>query len=177
MGRGRYGEGMGSDELLAFCRVHGLEVRLLRPGVPTPTVPEAAAAVGVEPARVVKSLVFLHGSQPLLLIAAGVDRIAYPHVAAALATSRRQVRLATPDEALAIAGYPVGAMPPFGHRFPLPTLIDDRRFPTDGVVVAGGGARDALLEVAPADLLRVTAARLVPLGPPLATESRLGEPR
>jgi prolyl-tRNA editing enzyme YbaK/EbsC (Cys-tRNA(Pro) deacylase) len=155
--------GFGPEALLAWCAEHGVAARLLRPGVPTPTVPEAAAAVGVAPERVLKSLVFWVDGTPTLVIAAGEDRLAYPKLATAFGTSRRRVRLATSDEALALTGYPVGAMPPFGHRSALPTWVDAARVRPGLVVVAGGGARDALLEVATDDLLRATAARSAPL--------------
>jgi prolyl-tRNA editing enzyme YbaK/EbsC (Cys-tRNA(Pro) deacylase) len=165
---------LGPDHLTSFCRARGIAVRLLTPGVPTPTVAAAAAALGVARERILKSLVFWLGDAPFLVIAAGDDRISMPHLAAAQGVTRRGIRLATPPEALAVSGYPVGAMPPFGHLRSLPTLVDERRFPHDGVVVAGGGARDALLEVAPADLLRITSARVVALGPALTPDSPQG---
>ncbi len=145
--------------LVAWCAAHDVPVRLLRPGVPTPTVPEAAAAVGVAPERVLKSLVLLVDGTPQLVVAAGEDRLVYPRLAQAFGTSRRKVRLASADEALEVTGYAVGAMPPFGHRVALPTWVDAARVRPGLTVVAGGGARDTLLEVATDDLLRVTNAR------------------
>lgn len=145
--------------LLDWCAGHGVAARLLRPGVPTPTVPAAAAAVGVAPERVLKSLVLWVDGVPTLVVAAGEDRLAYPKLAATFGVSRRRVRLASADEALAITGFPVGAMPPFGHRAALPTWVDARRVRPGLVVVAGGGARDALLELTTDDLLLVTDAR------------------
>ena len=150
---------LGPDALLAWCAAHGVAARLLRPGVPTPTVPEAAAAVGVAPERVLKSLVFWVDGAPTLVIAAGEDRLVYPKLADAFGTSRRRVRLASADEAFELTGFPVGAMPPFGHRVPLPTWVDAARVRPGLDVVAGGGARDALIAVTTDDLLRATAAR------------------
>ncbi len=157
---------LGPDALMAWCAHHGVAARLLRPGVPTPTVPLAAAAVGVRPEQVLKSLVLFVDGAPRLVIAAGEDRLSYPRMAAAFGTSRRRVRLASADEALAITGYVVGAMPPFGHRQPLPTWVDARRVSPGVTVVAGGGARDALLELATDDLLRATDARAADLTEP-----------
>ena len=155
--------GLGPDDLLAWCATHGVPAVLLRPGVPTPTVPQAAAAVGVRPEQVLKSLVLFVDGEPRLAIAAGEDRLSYPRMAAAFGTSRRRVRLATADEALALTGYAVGAMPPFGHRRPLTTWVDARRVAPGHTVVAGGGARDALLQLTTDDLLRVTGARAAEL--------------
>lgn len=151
------------SDLEEFCRRHGVPARLHRLDVPTPTVPDAAAAVGTEPDRIVKSLVFLSRGEPLLVVAAGESRVSYPLLAAALGVSRKQVRFATPDEALLITGYRVGAMPPFGHRVELPTLVDEATVPTEGAVFAGGGGLSALMEVDAAVLHEVTGARRLPL--------------
>jgi prolyl-tRNA editing enzyme YbaK/EbsC (Cys-tRNA(Pro) deacylase) len=167
-------DALGPDDLLAWCAARGLPVRLLRPGVPTPTVPEAAAAVGVRAEQVLKSLVVFVDGEPSLVIAAGPHRLSYPRMAAAFGTSRRRVRFADPAEALAATGYPVGAMPPFGHRRPLPTWVDRTGVAPGLEVVAGGGARDALLELRTDDLLRVTEARsalLTDVGPDPADAS------
>jgi prolyl-tRNA editing enzyme YbaK/EbsC (Cys-tRNA(Pro) deacylase) len=162
---------LGPDALVAWCAARGVPARLLRPGVPTPTVPEAAAAVGVAPERVLKSLVLLIDGAPHLVVAAGEDRLVYPLLAQAFGTSRRKVRLASADEALEITGFPVGAMPPFGHRVALLTLVDAARVRPGLTVIAGGGARDTLLEVGTDDLLRVTDARSAPLTDAPAVES------
>ena len=162
---------LGPDDLLAWCAAHGVAARPLRPGVPTPTVPLAAAAVGVRPEQVLKSLVLFVDGEPRLVIAAGEDRLSYPRMAAAFGTSRRRVRLASADEALALTGYVVGAMPPFGHRRPLPTWVDARRVVPGLAVVAGGGARDVLLELATDDLLRATEARAADLTEPEPPEA------
>ncbi len=157
---------LDDTDLMAWLTSRGVAARLVVPGVPTPTVPEAAAALGVRSEQVLKSLVFLVVGEPRLVIAAGDDRVRYPALAAAWGVSRRQVRMAAPDEALAITGFEVGAMPPFGHRTPLPTLLDARRIVPGLRVFAGGGTRSALLEVQTDELLRVTGGRSVPLTDP-----------
>jgi prolyl-tRNA editing enzyme YbaK/EbsC (Cys-tRNA(Pro) deacylase) len=63
---------------------------------------------------------------------------------------------------LEISGYEVGAMPPFGHRQLLTTLIDRRVLDfTDAY--AGGGAENALAHLNPQDILRVTGAKVLDL--------------
>lgn len=147
------------SDVEAFCRTNGLAARLHRLDVPTPTVAAAAQALGVTPERIVKSLVFLVEGAPMVVIAAGESRIAYPALARALGVSRRQLRFATADQALAITGYRVGAMPPFGHRQAFPTWIDATTVPEGGVVFGGGGDVSALLEVDVNELTIVTDAR------------------
>jgi hypothetical protein len=93
--------------------------------------------------------------------------VRYPALARAFGVSRRAIRLADADETLAITGYVVGAMPPFGHRHPLPTLIDRDGVRPGRVVYGGGGSREALLEITTDELVAVTRARAEPLAEPL----------
>lgn len=164
--------------LAAFVERWAPEAELVYPGVPTPTVPAAAEALGVAPDAIVKSLVFRADDRPWLVIAAGSARVSMRLLAAALGVSRRRLQLAPPEAALRISGYPVGAMPPFGHRRPLPTLVDAATVPASGTVYGGGGDRAALLKLDVATLLRVTGARRLPLSeaaaadPPAAPERR-----
>ncbi len=134
-------------DLEAYCAAHGVVATLHRLTVPTPTVRDAAAAVGTYPDRIVKSLIFVADGEPLLVVAAGESRVAYPLLATVLGVSRKRLRFATPEEALAITGYQVGSMPPFGHLTPLRTWLDERSVPTHGNVFAGGGGVSSLLEL------------------------------
>ena len=157
------GAALSEHDLAAYLRDAGVEAELVRPGVPTPTVPDAARALGVAPTAIIKSLVFTADGDPLLVIAAGEARVRMPALARALGTSRRGVKLASPDETLAMTGFVVGSMPPFGHRSTLPTLVDSVSVPVGGVVYGGGGGTDVLLRVPVDTLLEVTQARHLPL--------------
>jgi prolyl-tRNA editing enzyme YbaK/EbsC (Cys-tRNA(Pro) deacylase) len=92
--------------------------------------------------------------------ASGTARIDYRLVAAHLGVSRKRLKLAGAEAVLARTGYPVGAVPPFGHPAPLRTLLDPRVL-AQPEVIAGGGAIDALMRVAPAEIARVTKAEIV----------------
>jgi prolyl-tRNA editing enzyme YbaK/EbsC (Cys-tRNA(Pro) deacylase) len=130
--------------------------------VPTPTVEAAAQAVGTQPERIVKSILFLVADLPLLAITCGrayVDRRA---LAAVYSVGRKKVKLATPEVVLEKTGFEVGAMPPFGHRDPLPTWLD-RRVLEQPEVFAGGGAENALIRLVPEDILQVTQAQVIDL--------------
>jgi prolyl-tRNA editing enzyme YbaK/EbsC (Cys-tRNA(Pro) deacylase) len=70
------------------------------------------------------------------------------------------VRLADAATVEAITGYPVGGVPPLGHPQLLRTLID-RRVLAEPEVYAGGGALNALLRIAPAEIVRWTGAETV----------------
>lgn len=151
-----------STDLQAFldrCAVGG---EILHLAAPTLTVESAAQVVGVRPEQIVKSILFLVEGQPVLAIANGTARVHYRTVAAHFHLSRKRLRLATPAEVLALAGYEVGSMPPFGHRQPLPTLLDPHVLEWDEVY-AGGGDENALVRLDPQVILKISGATLLNL--------------
>jgi Cys-tRNA(Pro)/Cys-tRNA(Cys) deacylase len=59
-----------------------------------------------------------------------------------------------------LTGYEAGALPPFGHRKPIRTVIDPKVMVFERVY-GGGGAINALLEMDPQDIKRLTNAEVV----------------
>jgi len=150
------------DDLQAYLDTHNVRGEILFLDVPTPTVETAARAVGSQVRQIVKSILFIIREQPVLAIACGTDRVDQRTIASLYSVGRKQVKLASPDVVVQIAGYEVGAMPPFGHRKPLKTLMDQRVL-EQNIVYAGGGAENALLRLFPDDILRVTRAQVMDL--------------
>jgi len=146
--------------LAAYLREHAIAGAVVTLPEPTPTVEAAAHAAGTTADRIAKSVLFLAASAPVLVVAGGAGRIAYKRVAAHLGVSRKRLRLADAATVLAVTGFPVGAVPPFGHPARLRTLLDAGML-AQPEVFAGGGAIDALLRIAPAEILRVTGAEVV----------------
>jgi len=155
---------MNADDLEAFLTRHGVAGEVVRLAAHTPTVETAAQVMGTTAERIAKSLLFLleQGAavEPLLVIANGTARVDYRSVAGCVGLSRKRVRLADAATVEAITGYPVGGVPPLGHPQPLRTLID-RRVLAETEVYAGGGALNALLRIAPAEIVRLTGAETV----------------
>lgn len=151
-----------SVDLQRFIDEQQIAATILPMNEYTPTVPAAAQALGVEPDQIIKSLVFLVKEEPLLVINNGLAKVDRRHLAARLGVGRKQVKFASSDQALAITGYLVGSMPPFGHRQKLPTFIDPA---LTGLVeiFGGGGDINAMLRLTPAELLRVTEGELLAL--------------
>lgn len=153
---------LGPTDLEAYMQENDIPGEILHLDVPTPTVAAAAQAVGTQPERIVKSILFLVAGLPVLAITCGqiyVDRRA---LAGVYSVGRKKVKLANPETVLKETGFEVGAMPPFGHRDPLPTWIDERVL-EQPEVFAGGGAENALVRLAPADIVHVTQARVLDL--------------
>jgi prolyl-tRNA editing enzyme YbaK/EbsC (Cys-tRNA(Pro) deacylase) len=125
-------------KLQARLHQRGLDVEVRELPDSTRTAKEAAAAVGCEVGQIVKSLVFVRGEEPLMVLCAGDRRVD----ADALG-----VRAATPDEARAATGFAIGGVPPLGHESELETIVDEslRRFET---VWCAAGTPHAVFEVA-----------------------------
>jgi Cys-tRNA(Pro) deacylase len=148
------------DDLQRFIDTNGITAAIIPLDAHTATVADAARALEVDAAQIIKSLVFIVDGDPLLVINNGQARVDRKKLAALLGVGRKRVKFATPDQALAITGYVVGSMPPFGHRQTLKTLVDTAVTGLD-TVYGGGGALDAMLRLTTTELLRVTAAEVV----------------
>jgi prolyl-tRNA editing enzyme YbaK/EbsC (Cys-tRNA(Pro) deacylase) len=141
-------------------KAHGIQGEILHLSVPTPTVEAAAQAVSGLPEQIIKSILFMVDGQPVLAVACGKSSIGRRAIADLYGVGKKRVKLATPEMVLAVSGYEVGAMPPFGHRQPLTTLIDPRVLDSSDSY-AGGGAENALVRLNPQDILSVTGAKVL----------------
>ncbi|MBE7549745.1 MAG: YbaK/EbsC family protein [Anaerolineales bacterium] len=144
-----------SADLQRFIEVHHIGATILPMAEHTPTVPDAARALGVEPEQIIKSLVFLVKDEPLLVINNGLSKVDQRKIAERLSVGRKQVKFAGAERALEITGYIVGSMPPFGHRHKLRTLVDPA-ITAFQVIFGGGGDINAMMRLTPMELLRVT---------------------
>jgi Cys-tRNA(Pro)/Cys-tRNA(Cys) deacylase len=121
---------------------------------------EAAEALGIDPARVLKTLVAdVDGD-----LAVGVVPVADQLDLKALAAAVGGKKAAMADVAAAerATGYVTGGISPLGQRRPLPVVIDSTAlaFPT---VFCSAGRRGLEIELAPADLVRAANAAVAPI--------------
>lgn len=154
---------LGSQDLSAFMQRHNIPGELIELKTPTPTVQSAADAVGVQPEQIVKSILFkVKGISLVLAVACGPAHIRRRAIAAHFEVGRKKVKLADADTVLQESGFEVGAMPPFGHRQPFTTLLDNQVL-EQPEVYAGGGSLNTLLRLDPQDILKHTKAALLDL--------------
>jgi Cys-tRNA(Pro)/Cys-tRNA(Cys) deacylase len=109
---------------------------------------DAAAKLGLEPTRVLKTLVVQVGGGHLLAVVPSDRRLD-------LRALGKGASLASHADAERLTGYVVGGISPLGARRRLPTLVDESAL-AFGEVVVNGGRRGLQLELAPADLLALT---------------------
>ena len=157
----------GPEQLRAFLAEQGIDAALVADLGDTPTVPAAAAVLGVETDQIVKTLLFLierpnggAGREPAVVISHGERRVDKALLAEYWGVGKKRVNLAPADVVLALLGYPAGGVPPFGHRTRLPVLIDANilklRQRYGGVIYAGGGDDRTMMRLTVDELLRVT---------------------
>lgn len=116
---------------------------------------EAAAARGIAPADLVKTIVVRRGEDDHLLVLLPGDRtISWPKLRALLGVSR----LSMPDAAAAQAatGYERGTITPFGTTRTWPVVVDERA--AGRHVSIGGGGHGVGITLATDDLVRVLGA-------------------
>jgi Cys-tRNA(Pro)/Cys-tRNA(Cys) deacylase len=117
----------------------------------------AAAALGVPPERLFKTLLAEVDGK----LTVGVVPVAgsLDLKALAAAAGGKKAQLADPQDAERATGYVVGGISPLGQRKRLPTVIDESASGFATVYVSAG-RRGLQIELAPADLVRLTGARL-----------------
>jgi Cys-tRNA(Pro) deacylase len=119
----------------------------------THTAADAAAAVGVEVGRIVKSLVFTVDGEVVVALVSGPNRLDERKLAAA-AGGEKAAR-ADADVVRDATGFPIGGVPPFGHRKQLRVFVDEDLVQYDEVWAAAG-TPNVNFGIAPAELLRAT---------------------
>jgi prolyl-tRNA editing enzyme YbaK/EbsC (Cys-tRNA(Pro) deacylase) len=117
----------------ARLRERGLEIEVRRLEDSARTAALAAAALNVEVGQIVKSLVFIRGSEPVMVLCAGDRRVA---------ADRLGLSPAPADRVREVTGFSIGGVPPLGHDVALPTTVDSslRRF--DVLWAAAGTPHD-----------------------------------
>jgi prolyl-tRNA editing enzyme YbaK/EbsC (Cys-tRNA(Pro) deacylase) len=127
----------------------------------TRSAAEAAAAVGCDVSQIVKSLIFrsVEGDEPILVLASGADRVDESRLAEIVGGP---VERATAEFVRARTGYAIGGVAPIGHVQRIDAYLDEHLL-AHPVVWAAAGSPRSVFSVAPADLVRVTAAKVVAL--------------
>ena len=117
---------------------------------------EAAAALGVDPARVYKTLVAEVDDRPVVAVVPVTGSLDLKALARTCGGKRARMMPVAAAERL--TGYVAGGISPIGQRSASPTVIDASASDHDTIFVSAG-RRGMDVELSPGDLARLTGAR------------------
>ena len=130
---------MSIEKGRAYFRQFGMEERVLEFPVSSATVELAALALGVEGARIAKTLSFKKDDSCILILAAGDARIDNRKFKDKF---HMKAKMPSPDEVLELVGHPVGGVCPFGINEGIEVYLDEslKRFTTVFPAVGSGNS-------------------------------------
>lgn len=132
---------MSIEKVRSYFRTLGIEEKIREFPVSSATVALAAQALGVEEARIAKSLTFKLEERTILIVAAGDAKVDNPRYKAAFGG---KAKMLTAEEAVERVGHAVGGVCPFAVNEGVEVYLDVslRRFAT--VFPAAGSANSAV---------------------------------
>lgn len=130
---------MSIEKGRAYFRQFGMEDRVREFDVSSATVELAALALGVDGARIAKTLSFKKGDSCILILAAGDARIDNHKFKEKF---HMKAKMLAPDEVLSLVGHPVGGVCPFGINDGIDVYLDEslKRFETVFPAVGSGNS-------------------------------------
>jgi prolyl-tRNA editing enzyme YbaK/EbsC (Cys-tRNA(Pro) deacylase) len=141
------------ESVRAWLAAHAPDLPIIDNGMSTATVADAAQALGVEPARIAKTLSVRVKDEIFLLVTRGDARLDNQKTKAAFGGRPRMLGA---EETLAVTSHPVGGVCPFGLATPLPVYCDVSLRAFDTVFPAAGSLTSSV-RVTPERLARLVA--------------------
>jgi Cys-tRNA(Pro)/Cys-tRNA(Cys) deacylase len=111
----------------------------------------AAEAMGVEPRRVLKTLVADVDGKPVCALVPSDHEVSLKKLAGAF--DGKTAKMMSPNDAERLTGYNVGGISPFGQRRRLPVVIEEMAM-TESSVFINGGQRGLQIQLDPNDAQR-----------------------
>lgn len=147
---------MSVEQVRAYLTSYGVADRVQEFDVSSATVELAAQAVGVEGARIVKTLSFRDGADGCFLVAAAGD--AKVDNAKFKAQFDIKAKMLSADEVVALTGHAIGGVCPFALKDGVQVYIDVsvKRFET---VYPAAGSGNSAVGLTPEELYRCAGAR------------------
>ena len=148
---------MSLHSVRAFLAEHAPDIDILETTTSTATVALAAAAHGVQPAEIAKTLSLRLNGDPILLVMSGEARLDNRKYKGRFGAKAKMLDAA---EVLEATSHPVGGVCPFGLPRPLRVYADVSLRAFDVVVPAAGNTH-AAIRIEPERLVRLADAEWV----------------
>jgi Cys-tRNA(Pro)/Cys-tRNA(Cys) deacylase len=121
---------------------------------------QAAQALGVDPARLLKTLMAKTGNVTVCVLVPSDAEVSLKKLAAA--AGAKDAAMLPPAEAERITGYHVGGISPFGQKKRVRVFVAQSAL-AHRTIIVNGGRRGLQIEIAPAALVHVLEATAVEL--------------
>ena len=116
---------------------------------------QAAEALGVEPRRVLKTLMAEVDGKPVCVVVPSDSEVSMKKLAAAF--GGKAAKMMRPADAERLTGYHVGGISPFGQKKPVPVAIEAAALGHSSVFI-NGGQRGLQVELDPNDAVKAAGA-------------------
>ncbi|MBX3583959.1 MAG: YbaK/EbsC family protein [Rhizobiaceae bacterium] len=136
---------MSLESVRAFLSEKAPDITVIVTGESSATVELAAAAHGVKPEQIAKTICLRAGDRVMLVVAKGTARLDNRKFKD---TFFAKPRMLGPDEVVELTSHPVGGVCPFGLPQPLPVYCDVSLKAFD-IVVPAAGATNSAVRIAP----------------------------
>ena len=151
---------MSAESVRDWIAKHAPDLPIIETELSTATVETAAKALGVEAARIAKTLAVRAGGRTFLVVARGDARLDNQKSKAEFGARPRMLGA---EDTLELTGHPVGGVCPFGLATPLPVYIDVSLKPFD-IVYPAGGSLNTSVRVTPDRLFELVGERCLGAG-------------
>ncbi|NLY43404.1 MAG: YbaK/EbsC family protein [Clostridiaceae bacterium] len=132
---------MSIERVKDFFAQYGMETRIKEFNVSSATVELAADALKCEPCRIAKTLSFMVGSKPILIVTAGDAKIDNKKYRKQFGTKAKMLK---PEETVLLVGHPVGGVCPFAVNEGVSVYLDISLKRFDAVFPACGSSNSAI---------------------------------
>ena len=116
---------------------------------------QAAQALGVEPGRMLKTLMAEVDGKPVCAVVPSDREVSMKKLASAF--GGKTAKMMRPPDAERLTGYHVGGISPFGQKKRVPVAIEEAAL-SQGTVFVNGGQRGLQIELDPADAVQAAGA-------------------
>jgi prolyl-tRNA editing enzyme YbaK/EbsC (Cys-tRNA(Pro) deacylase) len=148
---------MSLASVQAFMATHAPDITVIVTAESSATVPLAAAAHGVEPPQIAKTICLRAGELTMLVVMSGTRRLDNRKFKDRFGSKPRMVDA---DDVFALTSHPVGGVCPFGLPVPM-TIFCDSSLKAFAEVLPAAGATNAAVRISPDRLAALTGAEWI----------------
>lgn len=132
---------MSSEKAVKYLENKGMQERVIHLKESTATVAEAAAALGVQPGMIAKTMSFLQGDQPVLILTEGNARIDNRKYKDTFHIKAKMIPFGEVEQQI---GHAPGGVCPFGIREGVTVYLDESLKQFETVYPAAGDDHSAV---------------------------------